>query len=147
MWAGVDQPPNLSPPPQVTPSSSRASTIGASPRAASKPSRTPNPGAQVPGLPHPQCDPRAPRPHRVGLSPETASISMCQCGSVRLQGSLGAPPASSVPARGGLASREGDLQLHGRERIAPRGSRGLWLWEVCPRGRAQPGCSWGSLGS
>ena len=54
--------PQTSPSPQVTPSSSRASTTGASTKAASKPSQTPpTQGAQVPGLPRPQCGPSCPQ--------------------------------------------------------------------------------------
>ena len=80
--------PQTSPPsPQVTPTSSRASTTGASPRAASKPSQTP-PNPWVPSswtAPPPVCALRSSDPPEQPLNPETVTVS---ARSVRLQGGL-----------------------------------------------------------
>ena len=92
--------PQTSPSPQGTPTSSRASTTGASPRAASKPSQTP-PNPWVPSswtAPPPVWALGPPDPPERPLSPETATVSE---GSVGCRAAFGTPPASSVPAGGG----------------------------------------------
>ena len=91
--------------------------------------------------PAPTVGPRAPRPPRATLKPETATVNV---GSVRLRGVLQCPSCLFCPCWwGAWPPPEGNLRLRGRELIAHGGSRGLWLWEVRPRGGAQPGCSWG----
>ena len=92
--------PQTSPSPQVTPTSSRASTTGASPRAASEPSQTP-PNPWVPSswtAPPPLWALGPPDPPERPLS-QRLRLSMWDqsgCGA-----SFSAPPASSVPAGGG----------------------------------------------
>ena len=103
--------------------------------------RLPHPvGPKFLDFPAPSVGPLAPRPPRATVKPRDCMVI---AGSVRLQGCLRAPPASSVhagwgpgfPLRGTCGCVEGTDRL--------RGPRGLWLWEVCPRGGAQPVCSWG----
>ena len=125
--------PQTSPSPQVTPSSSRASTTGASPRAASKPSRTP-PNRWVPSswtAPPPVWALVPPDPPERPLSPETATVS---AGSVRLQGGLRCPSCLFCPCWWGAGPPpEGDLRLRGRKWIAHGAPAG------CGCGKSVPG--------
>ena len=110
--------PQTSPSPQGTPTSSRASTTGASPRAASKPSQTP-PNPWVPSswtAPPPVWALGPPDPPERPLSPETATVT---AGSVGLQGGLWCPSCVFCPCWwGAWPPPEGNLRLRGREQIA-----------------------------
>ena len=126
-------PPTSPPSLQVTPTSSRASTTGASPRAASKPSRTP-PNRWVPSswtAPPPVWALGHPDPPERPLSPETATVS---AGSVRLQGGLRCPSCLSCLCWwGAWPPPEGDRLLRGRKRIAHGAPAG------CGCGKSVPG--------
>lgn len=132
-WAGVLPAPETSPSPQVTPTSSRASTTGASPRAASKPSQTP-PNPWVPSswtVPPPLWALGPPDPPERRLSPETATVS---AESVGLRGGLRCSSCLFCPCWwGAWPPPEGNLRLRGRERIAHGAPAG------CGCGKSVPG--------